>query len=184
MGESRKKTNMTNNLNQQLEELVHSLQKQNELLAWNDEYGCYTRQGFEMLKWPEIMSDAKWIIYFDIDDMRKLNEIHGHAGVNALIKKSLAVRESDFLAGQRYSGDEFIVVITDTDPERRESNPIELALRLAVALRENGVSATFGFAPVVSDNLTLNVEPAVHLVEVAKQENRRNSIGIVPGDPR
>ena len=169
---------MAKDLNkEQLEELVESL-------AWNDEYGCYTRQGFEKLKWPEILQSAKWIVYFDIDDMRKLNDAHGHAGVNALIKKSLAVRESDFMAGQRYSGDEFIVVITDADPERRESNPIELALRLAVALRENGISATFGIAPVQSDNLTLNVEPAVKLVEAAKQENRRNSIGVVPGDPR
>lgn len=169
---------MTNNLNtQQLEELVQSL-------AWNDEYGCYTRAGFEKIIWPQIAPKAQWIAYFDIDDMGKLNEVYTHAGVNAIIKKCITMRASDFMTGQRYSGDEFIIVITDDVPGRRESNPIELCLRLAEAMRENGISATFAIAPVISDSLVENVEPAVKLVEVAKKENRRGSISVGEGSPR
>ena len=161
----------------ELEELIQAL-------AWNQEYGCYTRAGFEEIIWPAIANKARWVIYFDIDEMRLLNAVHTHAGVNALIKKSLAMRESDYVAGQRYSGDEFIVVITDDDPGRRASNPIELCARLAEFLRENGLSATFAGAPVLSDDLAENVEPAVKLVEIAKAENKRGVIRIVPGDPR
>lgn len=173
----RKKT-MTDKLNaQQLEDLVQTL-------AWNDEYGCYTRAGFEKVIWPKIAQDAKWIAYFDIDDMGRLNETYTHAGVNDIIKKCITMRASDFLTGQRYSGDEFIICITDNDPQRRESNPIELCSRLLEAMRENGISATFAIAPVISDRLVENVEPAVKLVEIAKQENRRGSISIADGHPR
>ena len=169
---------MTSKLNkQQLEELVNSL-------AWNDEYGCYTRAGFEKLIWSEIASKTKWIAYFDIDNMGELNDAHTHAGVNAIIKKCLTMRASDFVTGQRYSGDEFIVCITDDDPGRRESNPIELCLRIAEGLREHNASATFAIAPVISDQLAENVEPAVRLVEIAKKENRRGSISFAPGEPR
>ena len=82
---------------EQLEELVQSL-------AWNDGYGCYTRAGFEKIIWKYIESKARWIIFFDIDNMHDLNDRHGYAGVNAIIKKSLAMRETDFMAGQWFSG--------------------------------------------------------------------------------
>ena len=152
-------------------------------MAWNDEYGCYTSQAFRKLVWRRIADKAKWIIYFDIDGMGELNEQHTHAGVNTMIKKSLAVRASDYMTGQRYSGDEFIVVVTD-DPERGETDPLQLTMRLKEALRENGLSATFAIAPVISDDLMENVEPAVQLVEDAKRNNERGIIMIVPGDPR
>lgn len=160
----------------QLEQLIRDL-------AWNDEYGCYSRAGFQELIWPGIAAIARWIVFFDIDEMGNLNKVHSHAGVNMRIKKSLTMRTSDYLTGQRYSGDEFIIVVTDA-PGRRASNPIELCARLAESLRENGLSATFAIAPVISDDLTQNVEPAVKEVEIAKSKNQRGSIRIVPGDPR
>jgi len=152
-------------------------------LAWNDEYGCYTRPGFRKMIWPSIAQEARWLIYFDIDGMGELNALHTHAGVNAMIKNSLSIRGSDYLAGQRYSGDEFFVCVTD-DPERGETDPIQLAVRLKEALRENGLSATFAIAPVISDDLMENLEPAVQLVEQAKDRNERGIIIIAPGDPR
>jgi GGDEF domain-containing protein len=152
-------------------------------LAWNDEYGCFTRPGFRKMVWPSIAEQAKWIIFLDIDEMGKLNKQHTHQGVNAMIKNSLALRASDYLTGQRYSGDEFMVVVTN-DPERGETDPLQLAVRLKEALRDNGLSATFAIAPVISDNLMENVEPAVQLVEQAKERNERGIIIIAPGDPR
>lgn len=165
---------MTKKLNkQQLQELVNSL-------AWNDSYGCYTRAGFEKMIWPTIADKAKWIIFFDIDQMHALNTEHGYDGVNAIIKKSLSMRASDFMAGQWFSGDEFIVCITD-DPARSISDPMSFCERLAADFRENNVPATFGIAPVASRNLSENVEPAHRLVQVAKDENRRGTITVVGG---
>jgi hypothetical protein len=171
---------MNNDLSKLNKDQLINLAKE---LAWNDEYGCYTRPGFRKMIWPSIAPQAKWIIYFDIDGMGELNAIHTHAGVNAMIKNSLSIRGSDYLAGQRYSGDEFFVCVTD-DPERGNTDPIQLAVRLKQSLRENGLSATFAIAPVISDDLMENLEPAVLFVEQAKERNERGMIILVPGDPR
>ncbi len=159
----------------QLLDLVHDL-------SWNEGFGCYNKRGFEKTIWPRISPIAKYIIFFDIDDMHALNEQHGYEGVNELIKNSFLLRESDFMAGQWFSGDEFIVVITDDVPYRLyDSNPIEFASRLAEIFKANGVPATFAVAPVISEDLYTNVAPAHHLVQEAKRTGRRGSINEVGG---
>ena len=167
----------------ELEKRNQQLQEENNLMALNDEYGCYTRIGFVRKVWPKIMSEVKWIVYFDVDEMGKLNEKYTHAVVNALIKSCLSLRASDYVTGQRYSGDEFFICITD-NPKHNKSNPIEFCMRLIATMRQNGFSATFAIAPVISDVLEENLEPAVRLVEEAKATNNRGSISIVPGEPR
>jgi len=152
----------------QLEKLVNSL-------AWNDGYGCYTRTGFEKLIWPTIAEKAKWIIFFDIDNMHDLNELHGHSGVDAIIKKCLAMRANDYIAGQHFSGDEFIICVTD-DPAREPSNPLQLCERLQVIFSENGVPATFAIVPAISLSLIESVDPAVRMVEQAKKLDHRGRI--------
>lgn len=161
----------------ELRELVHAL-------AWNEAYGCYNRTGFQHLVWKEIADQAKWIIFFDVDYMHDLNQAHGYEGANVIIKKSIAKRESDYMAGQWFSGDEFIICITDDDPNRKPSNPIEFCARLAEAFLENGASATFAVAPVVSEDLLTNVAPAQKLCQEAKENNRRGSINVVEGNPQ
>lgn len=160
------------------------LQKLVDALAWNDGYGCYTRPGFEKMVWPRIVSQAKWIIFFDVDDMHTLNATHGYEGVNAIIRQSLQMRESDFMAGQWFSGDEFIIVITDETPNRQASNPIEFAARLAEIFKTNGAPATFAVVPVTSQDLFENVTPAHKLVQNAKDSNRRGGINVPALDPR
>jgi hypothetical protein len=166
---------MENYTTQELIQLVHEL-------SWNEGYGCYTRAGFEKTIWPRIKASAKSIIFFDIDDMHTLNNLHGYEGVNELIKNSMLMRDSDFMAGQWFSGDEFIICITDDDPRRLYgSNPIEFASRLAEIFKENGVPATFAVAPVISEDLYTNVAPAHHLVQEAKRNGRRGTINEVGG---
>lgn len=160
---------------QDLEKLVNDL-------AWNDGYGCYTRAGFEKLIWPEIADRARWIIFLDVDDMHALNAEHGYEGVNAKIKKSLSIRASDFMAGQWFSGDEFIVCITD-DPDRGRSDPMAFCERIAEGFRSNSVSATFAIVPVRSRNLFEVVAPANEMVQASKRENRRGSIDMVAIEP-
>ena len=176
---------------EQLQNQIAELQKRNQeleekaaSLAWNSGYGCWTRQGFERIIWPDVAEKARWIIFFDIDQMHYLNDQHGYEGMNEIIKQSLATRESDFMAGQWFSGDEFIVCITDDDPERDTSNPIEFCMRLADVFRANGAPATFVVAPVVSSNLSENVSPAHKICQQNKANYQRGTISIVPGEPR
>lgn len=156
---------------QQLEDLVH-------LLSWNDNFGCYSRTGFEKIIWTEIAAQSRWIIFFDVDDMHRLNSELGYENVNTIIKDSLAIRASDVMAGQWFSGDEFIIAITDA-PGRRESNPVEFCARIAEVFKKHGASATFAIAPVVSKDLFENVAPAQRLCQAAKANNRRGTINIV-----
>jgi GGDEF domain-containing protein len=160
------------------------LQRLVRTLAWNEAFGCFTRQGFEQMIWPSIADEAKWIIFFDVDNMHDLNQQHGYEGVNAIIKKSRSMRGGDFMAGQWFSGDEFIVVITDQDLDREASNPIGFSIRLAHLFAENGAPATFAVAPVISSDLMTNVEPAHRVCQAAKEHLQRGTISIVPGEPK
>jgi len=161
---------MTKKLNKtQLQDLVN-------ILAWNDGFGCYTRAGFEKMIWPEIADRAKWIIYFDIDNMHELNKAHGgYDPVDAMIKEVLAlVRATDYVAGQWKSGDEFLVCITNAKGGSREiSDPHRMVNRLTAQLKEHGLSATFAVVPVISKTLSINVAPAVEKVYAAKKLNKK-----------
>lgn len=168
----------------ELEERNQHLQEENHELSWNDGYGCYTRKGFEKTIWPMIKDQARWIIFFDVDHMHDLNAEHGYEGVNAIIKKSLAMRGSDFMAGQWFSGDEFIVCITDEDSDRTKSDPVQFCLRLADVFRANGAPCTFVIAPVNSDDLLSIVAPAHQVCQKAKAHYQRGTISLVPGEPR
>jgi GGDEF domain-containing protein len=155
----------------QLEKLVLDL-------GWNEGFGCYTRAGFEKIVWPQIVDEAEWIIFLDIDEMHVLNETHGYDAVNAMIKKSLALRASDYVAGQLGSGDEFLICLT-RNKDRTPSHPVALCERLREVFVENGVPATFGIAPVTSKDLIENVRPAYELVRTEKAANRRGRISQV-----
>jgi FOG: GGDEF domain len=139
-------------------------------LAWNDAFGCYTRSGFEKLIWPGIADQARWIIYFDIDNMHALNESHGgYEPVDAKIHQVLGiVRKTDYAAGQYKSGDEFLVCITDAEG-RETTDPTGLMYRLMKELKKQGMTATFAIVPVLSMDLSVNVLPAVRKVFEIKQ---------------
>ena len=148
---------------------VEKLQNMVEALALNDGFGCYTRNGFELTVWPQMRDQAKWIIFFDIDGMHALDEKYGYDRVDAMIKPVLLdVRSTDYVAGQWLSGDEFIICITD----RRSGmcDPQGMVDRLVDGLKQNGISATFAIAPVVSRDLAENVAPAIEQVCAAKKQ--------------
>jgi GGDEF domain-containing protein len=159
----------------------HSKEQLNELvqrLAWNERYGCYTRAGLQHVVWETIVKDIQYVIFLDIDDMHTLNERYGYDGVDAIIKKSLQVRGSDFVCGQLGSGDELVIFIT-RNSNREQSDPVAMSQRVLEAFKRNGASATFGIAPLLSSNFDTAMKPAFDLVQVAKRENRRGTINIL-----
>lgn len=151
----------------------------NERLRWNNDLGCYTRQGFEVSIWPDIAVKANWFIFYDIDDMKGLNEEHGWDGASAILKKvnSVGHRAGDYIIGQILSGDEFGAVIVERDDVL--TDPVAFCQRIQLLLSLDGVSATFAFSVITSPNLDDNLLPLKAAVMKAKAEDRRGSINAV-----
>lgn len=154
----------------QLRELVAGL-------AYDLNYGCYTRPGLELLVWPHIRQRARWIIFADLDGIHALNEMVGYEEVNRRVRAAMQLRKDDFIsAGRWYSGDELLWIICDSD-ERKPSDPQKAAKRLQNAFLENGLSATFGICRVLSyADLPANVSPAIDLVKQAKKLKKRGTV--------
>jgi GGDEF domain-containing protein len=142
------------------------LQSLVERLAWNHSFGCYTKNGFKEYIWPENAPFVKWILFFDLDHLHELNDkFDSYAPVDKMIKQVLSiVRETDYVAGQLNSGDEFLVC------SKESSDPEGLKARLIEELSKLGMSATFSIVPVSSWDLEEAVAPAVAEVKRLKSE--------------
>ena len=125
-------------------------------LALVDELtGLHNRRGFTLFADQEIARARRsgrmpTLVFADLDDLKGINDLHGHASGDAAIRlvatafKSI-LRESDIVA--RWSGDEFVALLSEGDPSVAE----QIGDRLAGAIASQGptdapyrVSATVG----------------------------------------
>ena len=127
-----------------------------QALALVDELtGLHNRRGFSLFADQEIARARRsgrmpTLVFADLDDLKEINDVHGHASGDAAIRlvatalKSI-LRESDIVA--RWSGDEFVALLSEGDPSMAE----QIGERLAAAIASQGptdrpyrVSATVG----------------------------------------
>jgi diguanylate cyclase (GGDEF)-like protein/PAS domain S-box-containing protein len=125
-------------------------------LALVDELtGLHNRRGFTLFADQEVARARRsgrlpTLVFADLDDLKGINDVHGHVSGDAAIRlvatafKSI-LRESDIVA--RWSGDEFVALLSDGDPMAAEL----IGERLAEAIANHGaadlpytVSATVG----------------------------------------
>jgi len=125
-------------------------------LALIDELtGLHNRRGFTLFADQEIARARRsgrlpTLVFADLDDLKSINDVHGHASGDAAIRlvatafKSI-LRETDIVA--RWSGDEFVALLSDGDPMAAD----QIDERLAAAIASQGstdlpyvVSATVG----------------------------------------
>jgi len=98
-------------------------------LSLDDELtGLYNRRGFTMLAEEEVRlahrkKRSMVLVFGDVDNLKKINDTHGHAQgdqalkeISAILKK--AFREADIVA--RIGGDEFVVLAIDSSIEGGE----------------------------------------------------------------
>jgi diguanylate cyclase (GGDEF)-like protein/PAS domain S-box-containing protein len=114
-------------------------------LALVDELtGLHNRRGFTLFADQEIARARRsgrlpTLVFADLDDLKGINDVHGHGSGDAAILivatafKSI-LRESDIVA--RWSGDEFVALLSDGDPMAAEL----IGERLAEAIASQGVA--------------------------------------------
>jgi len=125
-------------------------------LALVDELtGLHNRRGFTVLANQEIARARRTgrlptLVFADLDDLKGINDVYGHASGDAAILLVAAafksiLRETDIVA--RWSGDEFVALLSEGDPGAAE----QIDDRLAAAIASQGspdqpytVSATVG----------------------------------------
>jgi diguanylate cyclase (GGDEF)-like protein/PAS domain S-box-containing protein len=115
-------------------------------LALVDELtGLHNRRGFTLFADQEIARARRsgrlpTLVFADLDDLKAINDIHGHGSGDAAIRLVAAafksiLRETDIVA--RWSGDEFVALLSDGDPKAAEL----IGERLAAAIVSQGTAA-------------------------------------------
>ena len=172
------------------------MERVRELVIKDDQTDSFNRRYLDAFLIEELERARRYgtalsIIFLDLDNLKEVNSLHGHAaGSRALRLLSrrviAAIRGSDKLF--RYGGDEFCVVLPETDAvgayelaERLRqsiaSRPFEVEVRTEVPL-----TASFGVSC-----FPLHAESAASLLEAADQAMSRvkrtgkNSIGVGEG---
>lgn len=133
-------------------------------------YKCLTRQGVDR-RWHKVSSQHQTmhLIFLDIDNMHRANEMWGYTEVDRRIARSLEQVRHDELVGRWYSGDEIIILCNAADSQ-------QTAQRVQLAFEGNGLSATFGIAACDSRLLPENAKRAADLVQAAKERGDRGGI--------
>jgi len=125
-------------------------------LALVDELtGLHNRRGFTLFADQEIARARRTgrlpsLVFADLDDLKGINDVYGHASGDAAIRLVAAafksiLRETDIVA--RWSGDEFVALLSEGDPGAAEQIDDRLAAAIASQVAPDQpytVSATVG----------------------------------------
>lgn len=126
------------------------LQRSQELAMRDPLTGLFNRRAFSERLLAEIercriAGGCLTYVMIDVDDFKKINDTHGHAHGDSVLKKladtlSRASRSVDVVG--RYAGDEFVVLISNVDRTLARS----LVARISADLRAQNLSCSLGAA--------------------------------------
>jgi len=116
------------------------------------------------------------VAYLDVDDFKKVNDIHGHAVGDELLKKLVAairpcVRELDIVA--RLGGDEFAILFVDTPSPGAAEAMDKIRTRLHEVMQEMRLPVTFSIGMVTYEEPPSDVRQRLRLADEAMYTVKR-----------
>ena len=133
---------------------VHLMQRMRELSITDEVTPLFNHRFFHQMLERELKFSDRYksqvsIAFIDLDHFKPINDVHGHLrGSHALREVGFllrtAVRETDYPA--RYGGDEFVIILPQTDGEaaRSLSEKFRELIEGHVFLQEEGINAKIG----------------------------------------
>jgi diguanylate cyclase (GGDEF)-like protein len=142
--------------NARLYEETRRLLEETQRLAHTDSLtGIPNRRALHDLLERELHTSERYdtpfaFVILDLDDLKKINDTGGHSLGDLALKRFAQVlkknaRKGDIIA--RYAGDEFVVVMAQSDRDQAQRG-VE---RIMSALRRNGLASSIGIAMFPSD---------------------------------
>ena len=124
---------------------------------------------------------AASVVYFDINNMKQINDEHGHPAGDAALRHMATVlrdniRLSDFVG--RLGGDEFGVILAQTDEEQAHAKAASLAEAIGKTPLRWGdhaiaVTAAYGVYAFTADD---NAQRAIEAADRAMYEQKRTLV--------
>jgi GGDEF domain-containing protein len=131
------------------------------------QFSVLTRSGINQ-RWHERPGNANTVIFFDIDGVHSHNERWGYAGTDARIRLVMSQINHIWLF-RWFSGDEFGLLCASGDA-------LGFAARVKRLLHQEGMTATFGIAPILDNDLEASMSRAVSLVQACKAQGIRGIV--------
>jgi diguanylate cyclase (GGDEF)-like protein len=128
-------------------------------------------------KWLDRVGRSCAVLLIDVDGLKKINDIHGHLeGDRALCRlaKVLRLECQAVDTATRHGGDEFAVILPDTNTEGAHNLASRAASRLASEGEGRSVSFSYGVGVLPDDGKTLHQLLAVadHFLYEMKKSKR------------
>ena len=91
------------------------------------------------------------LLFFDIDDFKSINDLHGHQAGDECLKQFAAALRDGFRPSDavlRYGGDEFLVIVTALDRSAIDERVVQLRRRIGQSL---GLAPQFTFSVGIAE---------------------------------
>lgn len=173
--------------NARLYEETRRLLEETQRLALTDSLtGIPNRRALNEMLERELHTSERYdtpfaFLILDLDDLKKINDSGGHSLGDLALKRFAQVlkknaRKGDIIA--RYAGDEFVLVMAQSDRQQTEHG-VE---RILAALRRNGLASSIGVAMFPSDGtdgqtLFFSADEALYQAKQAGKNQCRFFVG-------
>ncbi len=181
---------------QDVTELIEAQKQLKNLSLTDDLTGLYNRRGFLAMAEQQIKLERHektarglTLMFADMDGLKKINDVHGHAaGSDAIIALAgiinSALRSADLVA--RWGGDEFVIMTIGSQDEDADVMSDRIARRIveynAVSGKPYDLACSIGIAPIPLDG-TRPLESVIAEADKAmytEKQRRKAMDGVTP----